>query len=99
MRKYAKEITIPGVSAQDIYQKVTDGMDDFLDKIPIGKLAVTRHDDTQSIEIESSHVVGTLECVEGLIRVSGKLSLLARPFRPRMDAAIDSWISSNFGET
>ena len=98
MRKYAKKITIPGASAQDIYQKITDGMDDFLDRFSVGKLVVTRHDDTQSIEIESSHVVGTLKCDEGLISVTGKLSLFARPFKSKMDAAIDSWVSSSFGE-
>ncbi|MEE8398048.1 MAG: hypothetical protein V3S89_03515 [Desulfobacterales bacterium] len=96
MRKYAKEVAIPGVSAQDIYRKITRGIDSMLGRMSIRNLDVTRNDDLRSIDIKSSHVSGTLICDEGIISVKGKLSLIAGPFRLKMDNAIENWVSRNF---
>lgn len=96
MRKYVKEVKIPSMSAQDIYQKITHGIDTLRGRISIKNLDVTRHDDRRSIDIKSSHFSGALMCSEGIISVKGRLSLVARPFRSKLDEAIEKWVARNF---
>ena len=42
----------------------------------------------RQVSIKSSMVTATLTCLDGLIDVDGKLSLLASPFRGKIDEGI-----------
>jgi hypothetical protein len=96
MPSYSKKHTIAGKSAQELYDKVSGDIDRFLEKIGVGKMEVERDPGRKKVTIKSSMVTATLNCLEGAIDVDAKLSLLAAPFKGKIDEGISKWISKTF---
>ena len=96
MPSYTKKIPVPGKSSQELYDKISTDIDRFLEKIGMGKVEVDRNAAKKQVTIKASMVTATLSCLEGAIDVDGKLSLLAAPFRGKIDEGISKWIAKTF---
>jgi hypothetical protein len=99
MPSYSKKVQIPGKSSQELYDKVSVDIDRFLEKAGIGKVEVERKAGSKQVLIKSSMVTATLSCVDGAIDLDAKLSLLAAPFKSKIDEGISRWLSKAFNIT
>ena len=97
MPSYKKEVKIPGKSSQEIFDIVSTTMDKFLEKASVGKFDIQRDSAKKTIDIKSSMFSGQLSCQDGCIRLDASLSLMATPFKSKIDEGIDKWISKVFG--
>lgn len=96
MASYTRKIQVPGKSSQELYDKISADIDGFLAKTGMGKVVVERDAAKKEVRIKSSMLTATLACQEGGINLDGKLSLLASPFRGKIDAGIDKWLAKTF---
>jgi hypothetical protein len=96
MAAYSRSIQVPGKSAQELYDKVSSDIDRFIDKVPIGKFEIKRNPAAKEVSIQSSMVNATLSCSDGLMNLKAQLSLMASPFRGKLDEAIDKWLAKTF---
>ena len=99
MASYTRKVQIPGRSSQELYEKISADIDRFMEKIGVGKVAIERNAAKKEVLVKSSMVTATLACQEGCIQLDAKLSLLASPFRGKIDAGIDKWIAKTFNIT
>jgi hypothetical protein len=99
MPSYSRKVQIPGKSSQVLYDKVSADIDRFLEKTGMGKFEVTRDAAKKQLQIKSSMFSATLTCQEAAIDLDAKLSLLATPFRSKIDDGIDRWIAKTFSTT
>ena len=99
MPSYSKKVQIPGKTSQELYDKVSGDIDRFLEKAGVGKVEVERKASSKQVMIKSSMVSATLSCVDGAIDLDAKLSLLATPFKSKIDEGITRWLSKTFNIT
>ena len=97
MPSYSKVIELPGKSAQEIYSKISEGIERFLTKIPVGEHQVHREPQNFTVKLESKMANLNLVCVEGGVSMSGSLSFMALPFKSKLDEGIGRWIQKTFG--
>lgn len=96
MPSYSREVTIPGKSSQELYDRVSQDIDRFMNKASIGNFEVDRDPGKKEVCVKSSMVTATLVCDDGKLRLDAKLSLLAAPFRSKIDEGINKWIAKTF---
>ncbi len=96
MAKFSKNFSIPGKSADLIYTAVSGGIEHFLNKTPVGSHQVTRNDSSKQVAFKSSMASGTLTAVEGELQVEISLSLLATPFKSKLDEGVTQWLNKTF---
>ncbi len=97
MPSYSRRVELPGKTSQELYDKVSTDIDRFMSKASIGKFEIVRDPARKQVEVKSSMVNATLICEEGGLRLDAKLSLLAAPFRSKLDEGIDRWLHKTFG--
>jgi hypothetical protein len=97
MPKYSRNVSIPGKSAQEIYDRVAADIEGFLSKTPIGKHEIERDSTGRKVRFKSAMASATLTCTEGQVQLDADLSLLAAPFKGKLDEGINKWISRAFG--
>jgi len=97
MPSYTREVKVPGRSAQELFDKISAGIDRFMEKAAVGKFEIERKPEARTVAVKSSMFSATLLCQEGCVRLDGKLSLMAVPFRAKIDEGIDKWVSKTFG--
>lgn len=96
MPSYSREVSVPGKSAQELYERVSGDIERMLEKVSLGKFEVSRDPAKRELAIKASMLSATLTCGEGKLRLDAKLSLLAAPFRSRIDEGIDRWLVKTF---
>src|SRR5688572_12965366 len=96
MPSYSRSVKVPGKTAQELYDKVCSDIDRFLTKASIGKFDINCNPSKREVAVKSSMFSATLHCEEGTIRLEGSLSLMAMPFRAKIDEGIDRWIAKTF---
>jgi hypothetical protein len=96
MPSYTKKVQIPGRSSQELYDKISADIERFLEKAGVGKVVIDRNAARKQLQFKSSMFSGTLSCLEGVVDLDAKLSLLATPFKSKIDEGIDRWLSKNF---
>ena len=97
MPAYSKTVKVPGRSAHDLYEKISRDIDQMSQKWGVAqKMELSRDPEKRQIYLKSSMVSATLTCTEGCLVLEAKLSLLAAPFRSKIDEQIDRWVSKNF---
>lgn len=96
MPKYSRTIPIPGKSARDLYDRVAADIENFISKTPIGKYEIDRDAAARKVRFKSQMASATLTCNEGSIQLDAELSLLAAPFRPKLDEGINKWLARAF---
>mgnify|MGYP003950098001 CR=1 FL=1 len=96
MPKYSKEFSVPGKSADEIYAKVSDGIDHFLNKLSLKNYEINRDENSKEVSIDSKMFSAKLICSDDSIHLDARLSLLAAPFRSKIDEGIGRWLSKTF---
>lgn len=98
MPSYSRTVQVPGKTAQELYDKISSEIDRVMAKgpLPIGKFDVQREPSSREVKLKSSMVSATLICGEGSLKLDAQLSLLAIPFRSKIDDGIDRWIAKAF---
>ena len=96
MPSYSKTVQVPGKSAQELYDRVSQDIDRFLSKTPIGKYDLNRDPAKKEVSFTSSMASATLRCTDGQLELDGKLSLFAAPFRSKLDEGIEKWVAKTF---
>ncbi len=96
MPSYTKEVKVSGKSGQELYEKVSSEIERFLEKASLGKYELVRSPEKRQVELKSSMLTATLFCTDGLFKLDGKLSLMALPFKAKIDAGIERWIQKSF---
>ena len=96
MPSYTRTVQLAGRSAQELYDKVSADIDRFLTKSSIGKYDLDRNPDAKEVSFKASMASATLRCKDGELVLDAKLSLLAAPFRGKLDEAIDRWLAKTF---
>ena len=99
MPSYSRQVKIPGKTSQELYDKVSQGIDAFLAKAAVGKYEVLRDPGSKELKIKSSLFSATLSCREEQMELSANLSLLAAPFKSKLDEGISKWLSRTFNLT
>ena len=94
MPSYSRKVDLPGRSAQEIYDKVAGDIDRFLGKgsLPV-QVDIERDAGKKEVRAKSSMFSATLVCRDGVIQLDAQLSLLATPFKGKLDEGITKWIS------
>jgi hypothetical protein len=96
MPGYSKRVDIPGKNSAELYEKVSGEIDRLLAGLPMGKLDIQKDPQLKQVRLKASMVNATLVCEDGKIRLEGQLSLMAAPFRSKIDDAIDKWVAKTF---
>lgn len=97
MPSYSRKVTLPGKSAQELYDRISEDIERFLSKASIpGKSEVTRDPGKKTVSVTGSLFSATLVCQDGGLELQAKLSLMAAPFRGKLDEGIDKWLAKTF---
>lgn len=96
MPSYSRTIKLQGRTSSELYEKVAGDIERFLSKVPLGKLEINRDSGSKTVKVKSSMAEAELVCKEGEICLNAKLSLLAAPFRSKLDDGIDQWLAKTF---
>lgn len=96
MPSYNRKVEIPGRSAQELYDQVAGDIDRFLEKTPIGDYDIDRKAELKRVEVKSKMFSANLICQDGVLALEVKLSLLAAPFKGKLDEGIDKWLAKRF---
>ena len=99
MPSYSRKVSIPGKTSQELYDTVSEDIDRFINKAAIGKFEISRVPAQKKLIIKGSMFSATLVCEESQMELNGQLSLLAAPFRGKLDESITRWLSKKFGMT
>ena len=97
MAGYSKTFTIPTKNSDAIYTAVSTDIDRFLSKTPLGNVEVNRNEASKEVSFKSSMASGTLTAKDGALQVEIKLSLLATPFKGKIDEGVTHWLNKTFG--
>ena len=96
MPSYTRKVQVPGKSAQELYDKISQEIEKFMEKLSLGKVEIERDADEKQVHLVSSMVTATLSCQEEQLELDAKLSLMAAPFRSKIDQGIDRWLAKTF---
>ncbi|HTL12899.1 MAG TPA: hypothetical protein VL588_10450 [Bdellovibrionota bacterium] len=97
MPSYKRDLRINGRTADEIYEKVQGGIENFLSKTPIGKHEISKDPEKRVVSVKSGMFSGDLICSDGLVKVDASLSFMAMPFRSKLDEGLDKWVAKTFG--
>ena len=97
MASFTKKFQIPGKLSDIIYSAVSTDIDRFLSKTPLTNVAITRNDTKKEVSFKSSMASGSLIAKDGELQVEVSLSLLASPFKGKIDDGITKWLNKTFG--
>jgi hypothetical protein len=96
MPSYSRKVKIPGQSAQQLYDVIAADIERVMSKASIGEFEVTRDAARRAIDIKSKMFSAKLSCMDGEVALDGQLSLLATPFKSKIDEGISRWLSKTF---
>lgn len=99
MAKFTKSFNIPGKNGQMIYQAISENIEKFLSKTPIGEHELKKDDAKKEISFKASMASGTIRAQDDGVHVDISLSLLATPFKGKLEEGINKWLSKTFGIT
>jgi hypothetical protein len=97
MPSYNRRVTVPGKTSQELYDIISQNIDNLLTKFNVGKFDVSRDPGSKKVGISSSMFSATLLCQDGSVTLDGKLSLMATPFKSKIDEGIDRWVAKISG--
>lgn len=97
MPNYVKKVEIPGKNAQELYDTVAKEIEKFIENLSLGSFEIERKPEAKEVRLKASMVTATLSCGEECLQLDAKLSLLAAPFRSKIDEGIDRWLVKTFG--
>lgn len=96
MPSYSRKVKIQSKSSQELYQKISEEIDRFLEKSSIGKYELERHPEQKKIKAKSALFSAELTCQEEIVILDVQLSLLATPFKSKLDDGLTKWLNKHF---
>lgn len=96
MPSYSRKVQLPGKTSQELFTKVSEGIDRFLSKASIGKYEIERDPGLKEVRVKGSVFSATLKCREAEMELNAQLSLIAAPFRSKLDEGINKWLAKTF---
>jgi len=96
MPAYIKKVSLPGKTAKELYDVVSSDIERVMAKASVGGFEIERNPGACQVSIKSPMFSATLSCRDGELSLDGKLSLLATPFRSKIDDGIDRWLNKAF---
>lgn len=98
MPSYQKKIPVPGKSASELYEKVSTSVDKFLNNYSgqLGQFDIEKFPADQKVKIKSKFLTAELSCSDGCFELDGSISLMAYPFKSKIDEGIEKWINKHF---
>jgi hypothetical protein len=98
MPSFKKKIHIPGKTAFDLYQKADISLSHFLEKYDgkIGKIECVKQEEQMTLILNSKFFKAFLKCEDAAFDLRCELSLMALPFRGKIEEGIDHWIKKHF---
>lgn len=97
MPKYFKQATVQGKKADELYAIVSKEIEAFLAKLSIGKFDVHYDSTKKSVTFKASMASAEVRCTDATITLDGSISLMAVPFKSKIDGAIERWVGRMFG--
>lgn len=97
MPSFSKKFKIPGKLSGVIYSAVANDIERFLGKTPLTNVTVERDEAAKKVSFKSSMASGTLAAKDDELQVDVSLSLLATPFKGKIDEGITKWLNKAFG--
>ena len=91
MPKLHKRIEIPGQSARDLFARIRSEMEQSLARAGVDGAKLSLRESECVVEVSHAMIAGTIRCHEGAIEVDAKLSLLATPFRSKIEGWFEAW--------
>ena len=98
MPSYSRKVSIPGKTAQFLYDAVSSHIDRFVEKAPT-QFEIERVPASREVRLKSSMATATLICRDNEMEVAASLSLFAAPFRSKIDEGINKWLAKTFNIT
>lgn len=99
MPSYTRKVQIPGKKSEELYETVSKEIQKFLVKLSVGQFEIENKPDAKQVHLKSSMVTATLSCMEECLELNAKLSLMAVPFKSKIDQGIDRWLAKTFNLT
>lgn len=99
MASFSKTFPVPGKMSDAIYSSVSKDIDRFLSKSPVGSYEVKRDDAAKQVSFKSSMASGTLAAKDNELKVEISLSLLATPFKSKIEEGVTKWLAKAFANT
>jgi uncharacterized hydantoinase/oxoprolinase family protein len=96
MPSYSKKVSVPGKTSQELYDKLSAEIEAFLTKISLGDFDCKKDAGKKEIRVKGSLFSATLVCAEGQLVLDAQLSLLATPFKSKIDEYLDKWVKKTF---
>ena len=96
MPSYSRRVSVPGKTAQELYDTVSGDIERFLTKSSLGKVELERDPGKKEFLIKATVFSATLACMEGEMELDAKLSLFAAPFKSKLDDSITRWLTKTF---
>ncbi|MBY0470239.1 polyhydroxyalkanoic acid system family protein [bacterium] len=96
MPSYSKKISVSGHTADELYTKISTEIDKMMGKLPVGKFDIQRDPQKKQVSLKSSMASATLTCLDDNLVLDAKLSLMATPFKAKIDETIDHWVKKVF---
>jgi hypothetical protein len=96
MPSYRREVSLPGKTSRQLYDKVASDIARFLEKTGTGQYQIIHRPEKLEVAVEGAMFSAVLSCSDGKILLDGKLSLLASAFRGKIDQGIDRWLEKAF---
>ncbi len=100
MPKYSRKILLPGVDAAEVFDRINRDIEKYKasQEGTLGPVDLRKDSDAKTFKLDSKWVNAQLFCEPGCVRLEANLSLLALPFRSKIDEGIDRWLKKNFPE-
>jgi hypothetical protein len=99
MPSYSRRVQVPGRNSKELYDAVAGGVERFIEKASIWKFEIEKDPIKKEVRLKGSMFKGAIICSETDIEMTGQLSLLAAPFKSKLDEGITRWISKTFNLT
>lgn len=96
MPSYSRKVDIPGRSSQELYDAISNDIERFMSKASIGKFEIERNPNDKKLLIKGSIFSATLTCREAQMQLDAQLSLIAMPFKSKLDEGITRWLNKTF---
>lgn len=95
MPSFSRTIDLKGKKQDELYQIVSTEIEKFLSKIPLGNIDIDKDASQKSVSVKSKMFSGTIQCFDEKISIDVKLSLMAAPFKSKLDDGITRWLEKH----
>lgn len=93
MPAWNRSFKLPGVSAQEAFDRVKKDLAALLEKSQLGGFELTQDPESKKVEFKSKLASASLLCRDGEIAVDAKLSLAAFAFRGKIEQTFEKWVA------